>query len=181
MLPQLLLLFAECITVQEIRYGELEVVPIDHLGQRLETAELEVHENGRPIVRAVQGQELPKLRYGTYRIRVRAKGFADSWLDVTLAQPRTFVRAHQEVGFECGPLRAELKGIITSSATRRDLWIKAIPLRGSGGYETRAGPNGRFLFAGLPITEYVVLVLKDGEVVHQQILRPERPVTIELD
>jgi len=181
MLPQLLLLFAECITVPETRHGELEVVAVDIFGQRVKVEELDVfHTDGTRIMSMRRGQKLPKLRYGTYRLSVRSSGFFLSWADVNIAQPHTVLRTHLEISVECGPPRTEVSGRVRGHQSGGELWVKAIPLRGGGGYETRAERNGRFQISGLSQVPYVLLIVENDKVVHQQIIVPKEPLTIQL-
>lgn len=182
MLPQLLLLFAECITVPEVRHGQLEVVAVDLTGHKVNVEEVDVfYVDGTRIMSVTKGKRLPKLRYGTYRLRVRSSGFSSSWAEVNIAQPHTVARTHLEVSFECDTPRTELSGRIKGHQAGGELWVKAIPLRGLGGYETRAEPNGRFQISGLSQVPYVLLVVENDKVVHQQIVVPPEPITIQLN
>lgn len=100
---------------------------------------------------------------------------------MNIAQPHTVVRTHLEVSVECGTPRTEVSGSIKGRHISGDLWVKAIPLRGVGGYETRAERNGRFRITGLSHVPHVLLVVEDDKVVHQQIVMPKEPITIQLN
>lgn len=181
MLPQLLLLFAECITVPEVRYGELEVLAVTAIGDHAKIDSMEVYEYGKRTMSLLRGKQPGKLKYGDYVIHVHSPGFRTASFDVRIAQAHTLFRAQLEVAEECGPRHYSLNGIIKRTKRRGDLWVKAIPLRGTGGFETKASLNGHFLLAGLPFSSYILLVLEDDKVVHQQTVAPNEPVTIQLN
>jgi hypothetical protein len=49
--------------------------------------------------------------------------------------------------------------------------LKAVPVQGIGGFETRAGENGFFLISGLESSTNVVLVLDGDRILHSRTVK----------
>jgi hypothetical protein len=70
------------------------------------------------------------------------------------------------------PCRAynSVGGSIKGRSDDQELWVKATPIRGAGGGETRVGRHGTFLIDGLDGGSYLLTVLDDTSVIHSETL-----------
>ena len=78
---------------------------------------------------------------------------------------------HLATGDGSAPPPASIGGKINLDGSKGDLWVKVIPLRGSGGGEARVSPSGYFLVSGLERTTYVVVVMQREIVLHHQVVK----------
>ena len=165
-----MLLRAECVSVPEKREGTLDVIVTDLTGRNIDGAEMELFA-GEKRVAAVKSNRVP-LQYGDYRLRVSATGFGSQWRDVRIAQQNTVVRVDLPLGhIGCAPAPATIGGKITVDGSASDVWVKVVPLRGTGGGEARVSPLGYFVVSGLAHSTYLLLVTRGESVLHHQIVK----------
>jgi len=113
-----------------------------------------------------------RLLYGTYRLRIGARGFATVWRDIRVYQPETLVRVEVPVGsIRCPSTPADIAGQVKRTRQTGELWVKAIALRGTGGGEARVSDAGFFAISGLEYTTYLLLVMEEANILHQQIVK----------
>jgi hypothetical protein len=166
-----LLLAGECVDVREAQYGTVDFIANDLTGARIKSFEVEVFAGPGESVEAGVRSGPARLRYGTYRVRLHAPGFASRWLDLRLHQRHMTVRAELPIGsLGCAPPPAWIGGTVKRDGTG-ELWIKAIPVRGAGGGEALVSEPGYFLISGLEHTAYILLVMQGETVLHQQVVR----------
>gem|GEM_PF-4437118 len=76
---------------------------------------------------------------------------------------------------------AVIKGRIRTPSPNRELWVKAVSLRGIDGMDAKATPQGYFLLAGLERTDYLIVVMDGSTVVHRQVVGTVRnDVTLDI-
>lgn len=173
------LLTGECISVPEKRYGRVQVIVTDETGQRLERARVELLTEERRSVNLAESQTFPSVAYGRYRLRVSAAGFGSASREVLVLQPEIVTRVQLEVGgIGCAPEPRSIGGRISRSGQAGELWVKAIPVQGAGGFETRVSDNGFFLISGLDTGAYLLVVMQGERAVHMETVRmPGHPAT----
>jgi hypothetical protein len=164
-------LLGECVNVPETRYCRLEVIATDLTGAPIPEVEIEVTPigGGRTIKSKGKGT---KVLYGDWELRVYAKGFAGRRREVRLYQPEAVVRVDLMVGsIGCADPPAKIEGRVRHNLTSGELWVKAIPVRGIGGGESRLDKSGHFLISGLETTAYLMTVMQDETVLHQEVVK----------
>jgi hypothetical protein len=160
--------WTECVTVAESRDGSIDALAFSSIGKEIVSPRTElIDPTTNKIMRSSRGR-FERVPYGTYVIRVSAPGFRSEQREIRVNQSELTVRFQLGLGRECGDY-SSLKGSVSPVDGSRELWLKVIPLRGSGGAEYRVGRKGYFLVSGLTEGEYVVLVLEGSSVVHTQI------------
>lgn len=165
-----ILLVAECVSVPEIRHGNLVVIATDLTGQQLNNVEADLFQ-GESRIAEIRTSGT-KVRYGDYRLRVRAPGFRFGWRELSIAQPETTVRIDHSIATIGCPLPPRSIGGRIIPRGEGDVWVKVTPLRGTGGGEAPVGPSGDFLVSGLDFTSYVVLVARGEDILHHQVVNP---------
>ncbi len=66
-----------------------------------------------------------RLLYGTYRVRIGARGFAPIWRDIRVYQPETLVRVEVPVGIiGCASPPADIAGQVKRTPQTGELWVK---------------------------------------------------------
>lgn len=166
-----LLLFSEC-TFVETRYSDVEIVATDLEGNQLPNVRVEFYEPGSGALLHKADTAKARVLYGQYRIRIYVGGFHAAWRDVNIDQQTLLVRADLEFwGMGCPTAPADIGGLIVGTAGRGELWVKAVPLRGVGGGEARVAKTGHFLISGLNHTTYLLTVLEEETVLHQQVVK----------
>ena len=98
-------------------------------------------------------------------LRVSAPGFRSVERELHLDQPEFSLRIQLSVSVECGGF-ARVDGLIRPAPGPRELWVKLVPVLGSGGSEVRVGQNGTFLIGGLDDGDYLLLVLDGMSIIH---------------
>ncbi|HET8550844.1 MAG TPA: carboxypeptidase-like regulatory domain-containing protein [Bryobacteraceae bacterium] len=163
---------AECIFVGPVQHGTIKVAAFDITGALMPRVQVEVLELGtnRVLHKGSSEGRVEGVRFGIYRIRISAPGFYSTERDVRLQEPELILRAQLSLGEECGRQSSSLSGSISGLRTDRELWVKAIPLRGTGGAEAKVH-GGYFLISGLDAGEYLVVVLNDKSVLHTEVMR----------
>jgi len=165
------LVFGECVQAPETRKSLLQVAAFDPTGAPLPDVEIELTAVGGDEIVRMQAKEA-RVLYGDHQLRVHARGFRSVTREIHVQQPEMQVRVELEVALECPSPPAEIRGRVKRNGAERDLWVKAIPVRGAGGSESRVTKSGYFLIAGLKASTYIVLVMDGEQVVHQQVVQP---------
>ena len=117
--------------------------------------------------------------YGIYLLTVESQGFRTSEQLVYVFQAETVVRAQLTFAWPCAS-PPHLGGSIRPVSTDRDLWVKLIPLRGSGGRETKA-PYGFFGFANVDAGQHLLIVMEGESVRHIRVLTVKADTQIRID
>lgn len=134
---------AECVQVPELRYGTVEVAAFDIHGENLRSVQAELIDiNTQKQLRSAQDGRIERIPYGQYRFRVWVQGFYSVDQELRVYQPKLGFRVQLSVGQEC-KVYSSLIGTVAPVEADRALWVKVLPLRGSGGIETAVGPQGR--------------------------------------
>src|SRR5690242_1417698 len=84
----------DCFLPEE-RYGAVEVVATDMIGEPLTDLEVEAFDllkSRSDIEKPTVGSRTIRLRYGAYGLQAHVKGFALGWRDIEVNQPEQFVR-----------------------------------------------------------------------------------------
>ena len=129
------------------QYGRIEFSAFSLIGERLPLIAIDLIEAGirKSLKSKVHGAVAKRIPYGTYRMRISAPGFRPIEREVRLDQPEVSIRAQLPVSVECGTL-AEISGLIQPAPGDRELWIKAVPVRGSVDAEARFARTERSSF-----------------------------------
>jgi hypothetical protein len=166
----------ECISVPQ--FGHIEVIAKDFTGAILKNPEVGLTEIG-----SKQSFDIAKpVPYGTYVLRVGVPGFKYLRREINLDQPSLVVRSELLIGAECGGLNT-IRGKIKSAPVDRELWIKVIPIFGTGGTESRVASSGDFEISGLDYGHYVLVVMDGDKAIHTEtiVVRGEnKALSIEL-
>lgn len=165
-----LLLMGECVSEPETRYGRVEVIATDLTGEPVTVDEVAVFAS-REQVMTTRSSKL-RLRYGSYQLRVHTPGFDYAWRTFVVDQADMVVRVELVLGhLGCPQPPATISGQIQRLGAKGELWVKAIPVRGTGGSEARANKSGDFVIGGLEHSSYLVVVMQDELVLHQQVVK----------
>lgn len=166
-----LLLFGDC-TFVETRYSDVEIIATDLEGRPLSNVQVEFYSPESDTLLQKADSAKARVLYGAYRLRIYVGGFHAAWRDVNINQQTLLVRADLEFrGLGCPTQPADIGGRIVGIAGRGELWVKAVPLRGVGGGESRVANTGHFLISGLNHTTYLLTVMEDEKVLHQQVVK----------
>lgn len=166
----------ECVAVPQL--GRIEVIATDATGATLKHLEVHLSQVGSKKTFDI-ARPVP---YGTYALRVRAMGFKAIERDIYLGQPSLLVRTELPVGAECGGLNT-IRGKIKSAPRDHDLWVKIVPISGTGGAESRAAASGDFLIPGIDYGHYLLIVTEGDKAVHVETLSvrgENKPIEVEL-
>lgn len=139
------------------------------LGERIPNPTIDLIEAGtqKNLRAEFRGSIATRIPYGSYTLRASAPGFQSTQLQLRLDQPEVIIRTQLSVGIECGGF-AEIAGSIHPAPIDRELWVKLVPVLGSGGAEARASRHGFFLVSGLDAGDYFLLVLNGKTIVHTE-------------
>lgn len=164
------MLMGECVDVPETRHSRVEIIATDLTGKPVPVNEVEVFA-ARESVLETQSPNV-RLRYGAYRLRVRAQGFRSTWRDIVVDKADMEVRVELALGSIACPLPpTAISGQIQRPDAKGELWVKAIPVRGTGGSEARVNKSGEFVIGGLEHSSYLVVVMQDELILHQQVVK----------
>ncbi|MFN7995853.1 MAG: hypothetical protein U0Q18_19735 [Bryobacteraceae bacterium] len=168
------LLFSECVQGPETRRSHLRIFASDVTGASISDVEIEL----KPVDGAGDTIQTnvneARVLYGHYQLLAYAKGFFPARRELRIQQPEMFVRVELPVGSTgCPPEAAEIGGKVRRRDATKELWVKATPVRGIGGNETRVTDHGYFLISGLDHSAYIVPVLDGENVLHEQIVRTD--------
>jgi hypothetical protein len=167
-----LALFAPLICAgQTPKTGRIEVQAFDFIGRPLRNISVDLAALGRQAGPAVefQGAVAERVPYGTYKIRVGAPAYAAVERDIRLNQAELAVRVELPLPME-GHDYASVSGSIKPVPRGRKLWVKVVPLYGTGGSEALVRPDGSFRVAGLDEGSYVLVVLDGESILHTETL-----------
>lgn len=159
---------AECVEIPETRFGRLSVEAYDVLGNSLTNPEIEIT---GPDSRRVKFSNGRRLRFGRYSVSVVLPGFYPARREIVIDQPKLVARVELSIGHDCyRGFGGEITGTV-KDANLSDVWVKGIRLRGTEAVETRVDPrSGRYVLRGMPGGEYVVLVMRGRDVLHQRVV-----------
>jgi hypothetical protein len=168
-LAAVLLCRAECVDVRPQRYGRVEVSVFSFLGERIPNPTIDLIEAGtrKSLKAEFRGSIATRIPYGSYTLRASAPGFQSTQLQLRLDQPEVIIRTPLSVRIECDGF-AEIAGSIDPAPLDRELWVKLVPVLGSGGAEARVSRHGIFLVSGLDAGDYLLLVLDGKTIVHTE-------------
>jgi hypothetical protein len=114
------------------------------------------------------GYTLQPVPYGSYILQVRRPGFREHKQLLTVYQPRLSFRVFMRLARISDEKQTELIGSVVpapGAATR--LWIKLLPLLSTELIgETEVNAKGEFSLTGLDEGRYVLVVMKDTDVLH---------------
>jgi hypothetical protein len=120
--------------------------------------------------------------FGKYVARVHASGFSTEEFDLTVYRADTSVRIPVHFGMACLPDNTfSVSGAIKGRLAGRDLWVKLIPLIGNGGREVRASPLGYFVFDGVEIGGYALLIAEKNTLVRTQVITVDKFLSVALE
>lgn len=175
LLSTTMLMRGDCILPEE-RYGTVEIVATDMTGQPLTDLEVKAFDllkTGSDIEKSTAGSHTIRLRYGAYRLQAHVKGFASGWRYIEVSQPEQFVRFELELGVldTCPRPPASIGGTVKRGGVQGELWVKAVPLTGTGDGESHVGGHGYFLISGLKASAYIVMVLQGDRILHQEVTK----------
>ncbi len=170
-LSVLLICRGECVQIgaEKISYGRVEILASDILGHRVSSLSIKLFDYaGLPIEAGFRGAIDAKLRYGKYKVRVLAPGFISQDREFVLDESELTLRIRLDVSIECGSRFTEIHGRVTPPPDDRELWIKSVPVLGTGDLEVRVKRDGNFVVGGLEFGKYILLVLDGNSVVHSR-------------
>ncbi|MGJ5820788.1 hypothetical protein [Paludibaculum fermentans] len=166
-----LLLFGECVYI-ETRYSDVEIIATDLEGVRLSNVEVEFYEPESGALRQKSNSVVTRVLYGKYHLRIYSGGFHSAWREVNIDQQTLRVRVDLEFRDQgCLTTHADIGGRVVRDGRQGELWVKVVPLRGVGGGEARVAETGHFLISGLNHTTYLLTVMQDETVLHQQVVK----------
>jgi hypothetical protein len=153
----------DCRQVGNQQFGRIDVIAKDSTGANLRNPVIRLIEVG-----SKQSFDIQKpVPYGHYDMRLIMPGFQMIQREVRVYQPNVVVRAEFSVRAECaGP--ESIHGRVKSLATGHELFVKVVPVLGTGGGESRVGPDGDFLIAGLEFGNYLLIVLDGLKAIHTE-------------
>jgi hypothetical protein len=172
----------ECIQVEPQRFGRIDVSAFSALGDRISNLGIELRESGtgKDLSSLFKGTVADKVPYGTYTIRVWAPGSRSARREVQVMQPEEWIRMQLSVAMECSTLH-EITGFIRNVNPNTEIWVKLLPVRGTGGAETPVGRNGAFLFSGLDDGPYLLVVMEGSSVVHTRAVKAFEEMPLDID
>ena len=159
--------------------GRVEVLVFDNLGHEVKPSSVSLSGPGLPTWKSPD-----PVPYGEYTLRITADVFHTVERLVRVDQPEQVVRVQLVfAGLEdCGDAYSGLHGTIAGLSPNQELWIKAVPVRGTGGGEARVGRYGNFLIGGLDPGTYVLLVMEGSRVLRSTVVETgEKVVAIDLN
>jgi hypothetical protein len=166
------LLCGECMQVPETRESRLQVLATDLTGAPISDVEIELTPIGGVGTTTKTSTKESSVLYGDYQLRAYARGFAYARRELRIQQPEMLVRIELPVGSVGCPLPpAEIGGHVQRSDNTRELWVKATPVRGIGGGESRVSSAGYFLISGLEYSTYLVTVMDGENILHQKVVK----------
>jgi hypothetical protein len=132
----------ECIEVPEHKFGSIVATAFTSFGDPIPTLELQlINRATREVQEGTRRGRIDGVPFGRHEIRIGAPGFRSETLLIDLAQTELLVRAQLEIALECPSKASTLSGSVSPRPQHRELWLKAVPLRGVGGSETPITPE----------------------------------------
>ena len=171
----------DCIFIQTQK-GTIEAAGFDVLGAAIQmvNADLLEAKTMRKLASAKQGR-FDGVLYGEYTVHMAAPGFYAVDVPVHLDQATLKVRAQLAVGEPCRTF-STIAGKATGAKVAGGLWVKVIPVHGSGGMEAPVNADGYFAASGLDRGQYLVVVMDGSTPVHSEtvLLRGDTRLSITL-
>jgi hypothetical protein len=178
-----LLCNGECVQVGAQEYCRVELVAFDANGVVIPNVGIDVIEAGprRMFKSTFHGNVGKKLPFGVYTLRVSAPGFRQTELEVRLYQRELKMRVPLALSIECGGF-ATLRGSVRPAPRDRELWLKLVPILGSGGSETPVGRDGHFVAGGFDNGTYLMVLLDGTSPIYTETIQVfgEKGVTLNL-
>jgi hypothetical protein len=123
-----------------------------------------------------------EVPFGKYIARVEASGFSREEFDLYVYGAYTSVRVPLRLGMACLPDTTFIvSGTIKGQIAGRDLWIKLIPVIGNGGREVKASPLGYFVFDGVEIGTYALLIVEKTTLVRTQVITVDKFLSVAIE
>jgi hypothetical protein len=172
----------DCISIQTQK-GTIEAAGFDVLGAPIQmvNADLLEAKTMRKLASAKKGR-FDGVLYGEYTVRLAAPGFYAVDVAVRLDQATLNVRAQLAPGEECRTF-STIAGRATGAKVAAGLWVKVVPVHGSGGMEAPIDSNsGYFVASGLDRGQYLIVVMEGSTPVHSEtvLLRGDTRLSITL-
>jgi hypothetical protein len=168
-----------CIFIQTQK-GTVEAAGFDVLGAPIQmvNADLLEAKTMRKLASGKKGR-FDAVLYGEYTVRMAAPGFYAVDVPIRLDQATLNVRVQLTVGEECRTF-STIAGRATGAKVANGLWVKVIPVHGSGGMEAPINSNGYFVASGLDRGLYLILVMDGLTSVHTEtvLLRGDTRISI---
>jgi hypothetical protein len=171
----------DCIFIQTQK-GTIEVTGFDVLGAPIQMVNADLLEANttRKLASAQKGR-FDGVVFGEYTVRVSGPGFYAADVPIRLDQATLNVRTQLAVGEECRTF-ASIAGKATGGRVAGSLWVKVIPVHGSGGLEAPINPSGYFVASGLDRGQYLIVVMDGSTPIHSEtvLLRGDTRLSITL-
>ena len=171
----------DCIFIQTQK-GTIEAEGFDVIGApiKMVNADLLEAKTMRKLASAKNGR-FDGVLYGDYTVRMAAPGFYTLDVPVRLDQATLNVWAQLAVGEECRTY-STIAGRATGAKAADGLWVKVIPVRGSGGMDAPINSSGYFVASGLDRGQYLIVVMDGSRPVHSEtvLLRGDTRISITL-
>jgi hypothetical protein len=179
-----LLYAADCVPVNPPQYGRIRVDAVNLIGTPIRNLTIELTPVGRPAAQSLdfEGALADRVPYGAYRMRVGAPAYQPAEREIRVAQSDATVRLELPLPRECSNY-ATVVGTAKLPPGTGKLWIKAVPVVGTGGSEAPIAADGTFRIAGLDDGNYLLLVLDGSTILHTETLPKvsgNRPVALDL-
>lgn len=171
----------DCIFIQTQK-GTIEAAGFDVLGTPIQMVNADLLEatSMRKMASAKNGR-FDGVLYGEYTVRIAAPGFYAVDVPVRLGQGALKVRAQLAIGEECRTF-STVAGRVTGAKVADGLWVKVIPVHGTGGMETPINADGYFVASGLDRGQYLIVVMGGSTPVHSEtiLVRGDTRVSVTL-
>lgn len=162
--------------------GRLTVCAFDVTGVPVSSAGIDLIQDGSNLSfkSKFHGMTAEQIPHGSYMARIEAAGFRTVRREINVYQSDTSLRAQLAVSVECGSYNGVV-GVVRPAAGYHELWIKVIPVFGTGGADSRVNASGHFLIEGLDADSYLLVVLDGKSPVHTEAVEVSRLTNITVD
>jgi hypothetical protein len=162
----------ECVYVPEIRQAKVDVAAFDFTGADIRPLEVQFFQPANCATKVETPNSGGRMLYGEYLVRVSAPGFRPAWRHLVVDQDEVSIRVPLELGYRgCPSPPASIGGTVVRGRFTGEFWVKVVPLRGTGGGESRVSSAGFFLVSGLQHGAYLLLLMRDDDVLHSKVIR----------
>jgi len=184
-----LLYAANCVPVNPPQYGRVNIEAVNLIGNPIRNLTIELIPLGRPAAQSLdfEGAVATRVPYGAYRMRVGAPAYQPAEREIRVAQANTAIRLELPLPRECENYATILGnaklGNVKPAVGPGNLWVKAIPVFGTGGSEAPIAADGTFRIAGLDDGNYLLMVLDGSTILYTETLAKvsgNRQVTLDL-
>ncbi len=130
-----------------------------------------------------KGNVMSGLPYGTYRIRLHAKGFRTVEREVQIYQPEVWAVLQLQIGEEGGPSLFDVNGHITMAEPTDDsVWMRLVGIYSNFVFDAKADQTGAFKIGGVPLGDYILFVRVETHVLEIRRVHVPAPeaITIQL-